>query len=133
MPIQSRIAILIKKNLSALLAIIGLIVFLVFMTRGSGKNKTEPGNHDIQEFQAINGKSAIVALRDMPEICSWPGTIRSRTATAIASKMTARVREIRVHAGALVRQGDTIALNHKVHIAGWQSKKKIAHKAANDI
>lgn len=101
------------KNMNKLLAIAGavlaLILLLLYM-QGSFVSKVAPG---IIESPADSNLLALqtstVEKKQVPDVMSWPGTVKSRTVANIAPKMTARILEIKVHASDKVKQGDVLA------------------------
>ena len=89
-------------------AVLALILLLLYM-QGSFVSKVQPG------ISPQTGKvdkpisMAAVEKKQVDDILSWPGTVRSRTVASIASKTTARIIEIKVNAGDKVKKGDVIA------------------------
>jgi RND family efflux transporter MFP subunit len=51
----------------------------------------------------------VVEKKQVDDILTWPGTVRSRIVANISPKMTARIIEVKVHASDKVKKGDVIA------------------------
>jgi RND family efflux transporter MFP subunit len=98
----------ITKIASIFAAVLALILLLLYM-QGSFVSKVPPG----QSPQAGNANppssTAVVEKKQVDDILAWPGTVKSRTVASIAPKITARIIEIKVHAGDKVKKGDAIA------------------------
>ncbi len=99
----------IKKPVIISAAVLALILLLLIM-QGSFVSKVHPGVSP----QTVNEKAAIyytaiVEKKQVDDILTWPGTVKSRTVANIAPKMTARILEIKVHAGDKVKKGALIA------------------------
>lgn len=99
----------IKKPILISVAVLALILLLLYM-QGSFVSKVPPG----VSLPAMNSKdaayqTATVENIQVDDILTWPGTVKSRTVANIAPKMTARILEIKVHAGDKVKKGALIA------------------------
>ncbi|NOU23743.1 MAG: efflux RND transporter periplasmic adaptor subunit [Methyloglobulus sp.] len=99
----------IKKPVILSAAVLALILLLLYM-QGSFVSKVPPGVSP-QKTNSItsNYNTAIVEKKQVDDILTWPGTVKSRTVANIAPKMTARIIEIKVHAGDKVKKGAVIA------------------------
>ncbi len=97
----------INKVVSISAAVLALILLLLYM-QGSFVSKVPPGTSS----QAVDLKMPIsmfvVEKKQVDDILSWPGTVKSRTVANIAPKMTARIIEIKVNSGDKVKKGDLI-------------------------
>ena len=98
-----------SKIISISLAVLALILLLMYM-QGSFVSKVPPGSSP-QATDASTPKSqtAIVEQKQVDDMMTWPGTVKSRTVANIAPRMTARIIEIKVNAGDKVKKGDVIA------------------------
>jgi RND family efflux transporter MFP subunit len=99
----------IKQAGWALLAITGLIVLLLYLQGSLVGDKVAPGTVSLPETEPPSGKTATVKKQVVDEVMSWPGTVHSRTLTRLAPKVTARVLEVKVRAGDIVKKRDLIA------------------------
>lgn len=97
------------KIYQILASIAGLILLLVWLEGGFNR-KTPPGTAEAAEGAAKDlGPVIQVELKEIDDIRSWPGTVTARTVAQIASKVPARVLEIRVGAGDPVKTGQVLA------------------------
>lgn len=124
---------LIKPNKLIMLAIaiLVLILLLIYM-QGGFVSKVSPG---LTEQAAGTGKTAgdtaQVEKSTVDDILAWPGTVRSRTVVNISPKMTARIIDIKVHAGDKVKKGDIIAKLDERDIHAQENQALAAVAAAN--
>jgi len=101
-----------KKNskLIMLAVAIGVLILLLLYMQGSFVSKVSPGlTGQAAPADSANRNTAQVEKRTVDDILTWPGTVRSRTVANISPKMTARIIDIKVHAGDKVKKGDIIA------------------------
>jgi len=100
------------KNITHIVAIsaavLALILLLMYM-QGSFVSKVPPGQSPQAADSNPPTNTSVVEKRLVDDILAWPGTVKSRTVANIAPKMTARILEIKVHAGDKVKKGDVIA------------------------
>jgi RND family efflux transporter MFP subunit len=98
-----------NKLIAISIAVLALILLLLYM-QGSFVSKTPPGLTP-QASIITSPKNDIVPVetKQVDDILSWPGTVRSRIVANVAAKMTARIIEITVHASDTVKKGDIIA------------------------
>ena len=90
-------------------AVFALILLLLYM-QGSFVSKVPPGlSPQMDNLNASTSNTAMVEKKRVDDILNWPGTVKSRIVANIAPKMTARILEIKVHAGDKVKKGDLIA------------------------
>ena len=102
-----------KKNLNKIVmiaaAVIALILLLLYM-QGSFVSKVAPGLSPLaNNSNTPVSQTATVEKKQVDDVLSWPGTVKSRIVANIAPKMTARIIEIKVHASDKVKKGDIIA------------------------
>jgi len=101
------------KNINKIIAISAAVLALVLLPlymQGSFVSKVEPGLSPLANGLSIpESDTIVVEKKQIGNILTWPGTVRSRTVANIAPRMTARIIEIKVHAGDKVKKGDVIA------------------------
>lgn len=99
------------KKLVYGIAAFGLLgLLLLYMLGIIGGERIAPGNKAVARGKSVLAEQTIaVEKREIEDVVSWPGTIYSRTEASIAPKITARIEEIRVHAGDRVTKGDMVA------------------------
>jgi RND family efflux transporter MFP subunit len=99
----------INKLVPITVAVVAMILLLLYM-QGSFVSKVAPG---LSPQSTSSNKSifntARVEKKQVDDILTWPGTVKSRTVANIAPKMTARIIEIKVHVGDKVKKGALIA------------------------
>ncbi|MDP3280244.1 MAG: efflux RND transporter periplasmic adaptor subunit [Nitrosomonas sp.] len=99
----------IKKIATIFSVILALILLLLYM-QGAFVSKVPPGSSpQVNHSNPPTNDTAAVIKKQIDNILTWPGTVKSRTVANIAPKMTARIIEIKVNAGDAVKQGDLIA------------------------
>ena len=84
-----------------------LLILIVAAMPGWFHSKVEPGQTR-QRNELIEVDPAEVELRTVDRITPAIGTIRAVHETAVASRLLARVKEVRVVAGQTVRQGEVL-------------------------
>ena len=104
----------------------GLIVVLLFFLAGRFEEKlptevAEPGGDLIREPTTV-----VAVLVKKPRVESAVGTVRPIAEASVASKILARVEEVKVKAGQIVNQGDVLI---KLDDADLQSKLRQAEAA----
>ncbi len=98
-----------SKPIQALVSITGLILLLVWM-QGGFTAKTPPGTAQAGERREnAQGPTAKAELKEMDEVLSWPGTVTARSVAQIAPKVSARILEIAVKSGDVVKAGQIVA------------------------
>ena len=99
----------IKKVVTISAVVLALILLLLYM-QGSFVSKVPPGlSPQVNNSNPPIHNTAIVTKKQVDNILTWPGTVKSRTVANIAPRMTARIIEIKVNAGDTVKRGDPIA------------------------
>lgn len=99
----------INKIVTISAAVLALILLLLYM-QGSFVSKVSPGlSPQPTDSNTPQNQTAIVEKKQVDDILTWPGTVKSRTVANIAPKITARIIEIKVNAGDKVKKGDVIA------------------------
>jgi len=120
-----------NKMIMLAVAVLVLILLLLYM-QGSFVSKVSPG---LTGQAAGSGNStqntALVEKRTVEDILTWPGTVRSRTVVNISPKMTARIIDIKVHAGDKVKKGDVIAKLDERDIHAQENQALAAVAGAN--
>ncbi len=98
------------KRIATIVAVVLALILLLLYMQGAFVSKVSPGLSPQvnQSIPPINDK-AIVIKKQIDNKMAWPGTVKSRTVANIAPKMTARIIEIKVNAGDVVKRGDLIA------------------------
>jgi RND family efflux transporter MFP subunit len=99
-----------NKFVSASLAVFALIMLLLWMLGLVGGEKTAPGQTQLSAPQRQAANTAQVEQRLVQDVLAWPGTVKARSEAQIAPKITARIVDMKVHAGDKVKKGDLIAL-----------------------
>ena len=98
------------KAIAAAAAVLGLVVLLLYLQGTIGGHKVRPGR---QSSPAAGTPSAlptvVVEQREIADVVDWPGTVTARLSADVAPTVMARVLEVRVQAGSVVRRGDIIA------------------------
>ncbi|MGR9014231.1 MAG: efflux RND transporter periplasmic adaptor subunit [Gammaproteobacteria bacterium] len=99
----------INKTVAISVAVLALILLLLYM-QGSFVSKVSPGSSALPgDANVQKNDTAVVEKKQVDDMLSRPGTVKSRTVANIAPRMTARIIEIKVHAGDKVKKGDLIA------------------------
>jgi RND family efflux transporter MFP subunit len=98
-----------KKGIAAAGALVVLVLLLLYLM-GTFGAKTPPGNVPIEGDKFPGAKTAAVVRTEVEDVQAWPGTVRSRTSAQVASKLMARILEVKVKTGAEVKAGDVIAV-----------------------
>lgn len=97
-----------QKIIMIAVAVLALILLLLYM-QGSFVSKVSPGLTPPAALKTAANNTALVEKRTVDDVLTWPGTVRSRTVSNVAPKMTARIIDIKVNAGDKVKKGDIIA------------------------
>lgn len=97
-----------NKLMAIAAAVLALILLLLYM-QGSFVSKIPPGLTPQANMITTPNNTVQVEKKQVDDILSWPGTVRSRIVANVAPKITARIIEITVHASDTVKQGDIIA------------------------
>jgi RND family efflux transporter MFP subunit len=90
-------------------AVVALIVLLLYMQGVFTGGKVAPGRSPLPAGTLARGR-ATVERREVEEWQEWPGTVTSRTVAQVSPRITARVLEIKVNVGSVVKAGDVVAL-----------------------
>jgi len=120
-----------NKIVSISIAVLVLIVLLLYM-QGSFVSKVSPGLSPLaRDSSTPKSNTAIVEKKQVADMLVWPGTVKSRTVANIAPKITARILEIKVHAGDKVKKGDAIARLDERDVKAQESAALAALSSAN--
>jgi RND family efflux transporter MFP subunit len=120
-----------RKIISISLAVLALILLLLYM-QGTFVSKVAPGlSPQSTDSNAPKSQTALVELKQVGDILTWPGTVRSRTVANIAPRMTARILEIKVNAGDKVKKGDVTARLDEREIRAQENAALAALAGAN--
>lgn len=98
------------KLLMAAAGVFSLIAMLLYLEGAFSADKVAPGVVPVPPAAEPAGKAVRVEQREVEDQVDWPATVSSRLVANLAPKVMARVLEVRVTAGAAVRQGDVIAV-----------------------
>ncbi len=114
------------------LSILGLLLIILFSLGViGGGEKVEPGNtaNNISPLPS-NAQILSVGKELSDNVMSWPGTFRSRSVAKIAPKLNARILDVMVNAGDLVKKGDVVArLDTKALQASYQEANALLKAA----
>ena len=120
-----------SKIISISIAVLALILLLMYM-QGSFVSKVPPGlSPQASDANKPQSQTAIVEKRQVDDMMTWPGTVKSRTVANIAPRMTARILEIKVNAGDKVKKGDVIARLDERDIRAQENAALAALAGAN--
>jgi RND family efflux transporter MFP subunit len=98
-----------KRILLMIFAAVALVILLMYM-QGSFESKVDPGvTKQDKPLKLPPNSTVLVEKKQVDDVMAWPGTVKSKTVANISAKMTARILEIKVHAGDKVKKGDVIA------------------------
>src|SRR5579859_6318836 len=121
----------VRKIVLSLMGVAGLLILLLHLQGTFGGGKVAPGTIPSAKREAIGPTRAVLVLRrEIEDVLEWPGTIRSRLETQVASKLLARIKEIRVEVGTLVKTGDVIAVLDDRDLTSRAEQAKAALGAA---
>ncbi len=87
-------------------AIVGLMLLLA----GYFEKKVETTESRVEASRPVAGKAVKVERIQRPRLEAAVGTVRAVREALIASKILARIEEVRVHAGQLVQQGEVLVV-----------------------
>jgi RND family efflux transporter MFP subunit len=120
-----------SKIVSISIAVLALILLLMYM-QGSFVSKVTPGlSPHASDANTPKSQTAVVEKRQVDDMLTWPGTVKSRTVANIAPRMTARILEIKVNAGDKVKKGDIIARLDEREIRAQENAALAALAGAN--
>lgn len=98
-----------SRTVGAVGAVIGLVVVLLYMSGTIGIGKVKPGVVPAPAWVA-QGSEVQAEAREVVDTVDWPGTVNSRLVAHVAPKVMARVQEMRVTIGDVVRDGQVLAV-----------------------
>ncbi|HBM15751.1 MAG TPA: hypothetical protein DD381_05325 [Lentisphaeria bacterium] len=110
-----------------------VVVFLLLWLAGTFSSKIDYKNIEASTVQPYSGKTAKVSLITVPLTETASGTVQAIRETTITSKLTARVIEVCVKAGEIVKKGQLIIKLDDTELQGklQQGKADIALSEAN--
>ena len=99
------------RTWAAIGSVAGLILLLLYMRGSLGGGKVGPGDATPPEGTGAPGRpTATVERRAIDEAAEWPGTVRALLRAEIAPRVMARIIEVRVRAGDVLRRDDVVAV-----------------------
>jgi RND family efflux transporter MFP subunit len=107
------------KLIFSVASVAALVLMLVWMQGGFTK-KVPPGNVlAAEKTEPVHGATAKAELKQIGETMRWPGTVTARSVAQVSSKVPARILEIHVKTGDLVKAGQIVA---KLDQTEWQTR-----------
>lgn len=102
-----------------------ILVILYALGIVGGGDKVAPGNTEAEAEALPKSASTLLLVKQSTENqMALPGTVRSRTVAKIAPKVNARILDVKVNAGDVVKQGDVIALlDERVYRAAYHEAR----------
>ena len=97
----------IVKNLPLVAAFIGIVLFLFWL--GGAFSHKVPGNAAASPSNPFSGEAEIVRLKKIPLVESAVGTVQAAHEAIISSRILARIVELKIRAGQVVKRGDILA------------------------
>jgi len=121
----------VRKLALSLLGIAGLVLLLLFL-QGTLKGwKVPPGTVPLAGQESKTEAPTVAVLRqEIDDVLEWPGTIRSGREVQVASKLLARIQELRVDIGTRVAIGEVIAVLDDRDLNARRDQAKSALAAA---
>ena len=98
------------KALLALGGGLALILLFLWMTGAWKGERVAPGTVQAPPAAPPPGRAVPVEKSEIEDFLEWPGTVRARVEARPASRLMARVREVKVRAGDPVKAGDPLAV-----------------------
>lgn len=129
---MSQIEVKNTNKVAAISAAVLVLILLLLYMQGSFVSKVSPGSSPLPgDSNGQKSNTAIVEKKQVDDILAWPGTVKSRTVANLAPRMTARIIEIKVHAGDKVKKGDVIARLDERDIKAQENAALAALAGAN--
>ena len=97
------------RLLGTVAAVAGLSLAVLYLAGAFGGHRVPPGTHALPPV-AIAGDEHVATVRVVPDTVDWPGLVRSRVVANVAPKVLARIQEVRVQMGSVVRGGDPLVI-----------------------
>jgi RND family efflux transporter MFP subunit len=126
----------IKKLAFSLLGIAGLVLLLLVLQGTLKGGKVAPGTLPLPGQEPKAAAPTVAVLRqEIDDVLEWPGTIRSGREVQVASKLLARIRELKVDIGSRVASGEILAVldDRDLNARLEQSKSALASAEAQAI
>lgn len=100
-----------RKLAFSLLGIGGLVLLLLFLQGTLKGGKVAPGTVPLPSQESKAAAPTVAVLRqEIDDVLEWPGTIRSGREVQVASRLLARIKELKVDIGSRVAIGEVIAV-----------------------
>jgi RND family efflux transporter MFP subunit len=109
--------------------VLALVFLLLYLQGTLGGGKVAPGTVPAKGEAAPAGAVPVVK-REIDDVFEWPGTVKSRTEAQPASKLMARIKELRVEVGTAVKTGDLIAVLDDLDVLSRLEQAKAGLEAA---
>jgi len=101
----------VRKLVFSLLGIAGLVLLLLFLQGTLKGGKVPPGIVPLPGQESKAAAPTVAVLRqEIDDVLEWPGTIRSGREVQVASKLLARIKELKVAIGTRIASGEVIAV-----------------------
>jgi len=108
----------------------GVIVLLMLFLAGVFEPKVESTGKAVDQPAMTVGKTVAAQLIRRPRQETAVGTVRAVREAVIASKIMARIEEVKVHAGQLVRQGEVLVVLDNSDLKARLDQAMAAERAA---
>ncbi len=98
------------RRVTTVVAVALVLILLLIYMQGGFTGKVTPGTTPLASVTNLPVEhTAVVTEQQVGDMLAWPGVVKSRTVADIAPRLTARIVEIKVNAGDIVKKGDVIA------------------------
>ena len=94
----------------ALAGVAALVILLVYLEGGLGAHKVAPGVVPVATAGRGPASEVRVEQREVEDWVDWPATVTSRQVANLAPKLMARILEVRVDVGSVVKQGEIVVV-----------------------
>jgi len=97
-----------RRKIAAVLGIMALVGLLAWLA-GGRSHESSPSTHGPADLPVPAGAAVSAERREVEDFIDVPATVTSRQVANVAPRIMARVLDVRVATGSLVRRGDVIA------------------------